>query len=450
MIYILILLILLYSRTFNYKKIIDDNVPRSGYLREMTTQAIDYKFYEQIRPKMYFITNLFTLYGACLGVYLLWGFRPALLYALMPLNVEAGCWSVGNMYMTTVLFILTAYYFLITYTWGFIVSLIFYHFALHSTVSAIPYAFFVLFLDLPYPAITSWEVKALHFLVLALFLLGERFQGGLKQRVARHKDLDIKSVTADPSRVFVMIKVIGYYIYLCCWPSRLGFFHQFGKEGNKKGQLHKPNRMFWLMLCLIITFSALLIQLPQGIYLLLWFFLFIGVFGQFVQYGQFICERYIHIPLIAYCVAITHITTHVLPPQTYIILATLYFYRSHIYIPSWKNNMTLFSQSFSAFPYAEENANNLARWYVEHGQMPQAINLFNIALNLTQGNRYNLLCNLVGCYQDIQRYDLALECLEKVMKIAPESKKKELLEHHITLSRKLLRTNRMIKQMRAI
>jgi len=134
---ILIILLALYGRTWNYKNLIDDCTPRDK--APWYTVEVDYHFYDKKRPIMYVVTNITVFYFACVAMYLNFGFYPALLYAVIPTNTQAGTWQVGSFYMTTTLFLLTGYYYMTHYEWGWIVSAVMYLSALNSTVSAMPY-----------------------------------------------------------------------------------------------------------------------------------------------------------------------------------------------------------------------------------------------------------------------------------------------------------------------
>lgn len=438
MILIITLVFLLYLRTWKYKMLIDDNEPRKMMMKEINKKPLPKEFYSQQRPIMYFITNIVTFLSVCMAIYMIWGYKPALLYSVFPLNVMGGAWSVGNLYMTTVLFILVAYYYLITYTWGWLVSIVFYHFALKSTVSAIPYAFFVLFLPV------SWQVKVLHLCILGLFLSSKGFVSHLKDRkeFVNRQGVQIK---IHPRSIFLMVKTMGYYIFLHAWPSRLGFFHEFCKDDHSNNKLFKPSRYFWLMLALSLVFSAWAIQIDFTMWL--WFILFMGIFSNYIIIGQSFTERYTFIPAIAFCVLMSHTLSD---PILYAIYATLLFYRSHIYIPSFKDVNTLFSQSISAFPYAEENYNNYARWLFEHGEWMEAIKYFRVAIALANGSKFQLFANLMTCYNSIQRYDEALYCCNEAMKQCPEVRFEEFKRIYFELNDKANQTRKLRRRIREV
>ena len=280
--------------------LVDDHVPHHKALWEITTKSIDPKFYSQRRPYIYTIKNLIVYIFSCLAIHQLWGFVPALLFAVHPLNCEAGCWSVGGFYMKTVLFLLTGHYLLLTFEYGYLASPIFYYTAMHSSVTAIPYAIYIQFLDIPV------QVKIIHILVMLLFLVSPRFRHGLKIRKESHEDKGVKGGRLSIRNVLIAVKVVGYNLYWMIWPSRLGFFSDFGKHDDKDGKLENANRTFWLMLCLILVISSIMIQIDWEMWL--WVMLFLGIHSQIMgMYGMFVAERYTRIALIGFVVIVARL-----------------------------------------------------------------------------------------------------------------------------------------------
>jgi len=408
--------ILLYYRTWNYKNVIDDSVPREAYLWFHLDGAEAPGFFEKQRNIMYCITNIGTFLGVILAIYMIFGWQAALLYAVFPLNVSAVTWSVGNMYMTTTLFILTGFYFAKTFAWGVVVSLPFYYAGLHSTVSAIPYAFVAPLLLGP--------VQLLNIPILWIFMNGKRFKHSIRVRVEGHEKQGVKPEGFEWRRIFVMTKVMAYYAFLSCWPSRIGFFHYFGKSEirhAKGNMMYHPTELFWMSLALLIAFGVFLIIAEPAMFW--WWFLFMGIFSQFKTLGQFVTERYTHLANVAFCVALGRLLAPF--PTLLAVVVTLYFYRSHLHIPAWKNNFSLFNSSVAAYPMAEENYINLSACYFKRGQFAQAINPLLLALKFSEGDKWKVYTNLAAAYGATYRFDKAIYCLKEALKTcSPDQKEK--------------------------
>ena len=142
------IILLLYTRTWKFNNLIDDHVPRGGYLLNLNEKPEHHSYYDKRRPILATITNVGVFVAVCFAIHHTFGWKSALLFSVFPLNVNGVAWTTGNYYMTTVLFIVTSFYFvqhlgLI----GDIAGVIFYVAGLGSTVSAIPFAFLLPFIS---------------------------------------------------------------------------------------------------------------------------------------------------------------------------------------------------------------------------------------------------------------------------------------------------------------
>lgn len=414
MIYFLLytsIILILYSRTYKYYKLIDDPVPREQYLWFIPEKKTPAEFYNTKRSPMYTITNIGVYIATCLAIHLTFGWQTALLYAVMPTNVSGVAWATGNYYMTAVLFVTTAYYFATHYTLGIVLAPVFYFCGLHSTVSAIPFVAFMLIAHFS-------PLQVVYFLPLLGFLFGKRFRHGLKIRMEGHKRIGVNAGVLRPRHIFVMVKVVAYYTMLNLFPSRLGFFHHFGKDEADKSILPTPSRLFWVSLALMLAFTLWSYPIsPIGFW---WWILFIGIFSQFTTFGQFITERYMYLANVGFCLLIA---TFLAPyPIIYAVLVTLWFYRSHIYIPAWKHNINLFSYSISAFPYTPENYNNVAAYYIENKQWSKAIEPLLLVIKYGEGGKDKNYANLANCFVNTKRFDKALYCMKEVMRVSKDEK----------------------------
>ena len=135
---------------------------------------------------------------------------------------------------------------------------------------------------------------------------------------------------------------------------------------------------------------------------------------------MFIAERYTFIPSVAFCVLLSS----VLPDPAFLILASLWFYRSHLYTREYKSNLILFSNGMGAFPNAPGNYNNVGSYYCDKRQWVKAIEPLLLSIKLSKFCDYNILANLVECYSHLGIYTKALDYL----KIAQERCPKHLVD----------------------
>ena len=404
LLFIEIIILILYVRTYKYNNLIDDQTPRSGVLLVIGERPDHYSFYDKQRPIMATVTNIGVFMAACAWIYVIWGFWPALLFAVLPTNVCGVAWTTGNYYMSTVLLNLCCHWFVLNFGLiGIGIGSAFYTAALGSTVNAIPYAFVLMLLK------PSWQ-NALMFLPLLSFLFGYRFRTGLKLRKDKHKLIKIDSEKTGLSKIFIMVRVTAYYIMLNFWPSRLGFFHDF--SNMPEAHIEKPNRLFFLSCALLILFAILGWQYsPDGT---IWFFLFIGVFSQFTTFGQFVAERYMVLANVGFCLIVASYFANI--EITLWVIATLWFCMSWGYIRAYKNNVSLCSHSIVSFPNCPSNYNNLASHYLERGQRDKAIEPLLCALHFTKGASPGTHINLCNCYASVGHFQKALYHNQEALK----------------------------------
>lgn len=386
MVIYLLVIVILYWRVYGYRKLIDDAVPRDGYLYE-GPRRVDPGFYQEGRGLVAFLTNLGVFMGVCGYIDHMWGWRAALLYAVYPMNVVGVAWVTGNYYMSTVLLVLASHYFLQTHIW--FMSLMFYAAALNSTTNALSYVFIAPMYGLPGVSLL-WPFLA--------FLNGRRMTSGLALRKERHKNLHVESKFSWRNLVNVP-KVLAYYIYISIFPMRLGFFHSWGKS---REYFTAVNMFFCCLLCL----EFLWVGMRVDIRMVVWWFMSMGIFCHIQgHYGQFIAERYMVLANVAWCVMLAKAVTN---PVIFAVIATLYFCKSFSYIPVWRNNETLFAYSMEAQPDSPENFNNLGNYYMDMGRISDAVRPLQVAEVLSKGDKHRIYASLMRCYYSARQYGKAL------------------------------------------
>ena len=351
------LVVLLYARTINYYYCIDDNVKRDGYMYDVPLCGAPSSLWTSKPPKLY---RVFMIGMHCVNVsviYLLWGWAPALIFAVHPLGVWGTAWVTGNYYATTAYFCLIAYYILTVFpnALGALVAMAIYTAALNSTVCGISFPFLFLFIGTP------WGLTL--FVPLAIYLKGKRFTTGIKTRLDFNKGKPVDA-TFTWRRLVLMTKVVARYIHCILLPEKQGFFRLFGVElhTNQKryDHIHKMNEEFWasLVICLLVFAGGLSIS-PVGT---LWFFGIILLHSQWNMTGQFFAERYAYLPMVGLCIVAGTVLQHY--PIAMIAVVTYLAYKTHKFIPAWRCQETLWKNDVEVFPENAYTHNNLAQWYM--------------------------------------------------------------------------------------
>ena len=349
------LVVLLYWRTLDYKYVIDDNVKRNGYMYEVPREGPPPDLFINRPPKLY---RVFMIGMHCVNVsviYLLWGWVPALLFAVHPMGVWGTVWVTGNYYATTAYFCLIAYYIMtaIPNIFGALIGMIMFTAALNSTICGLSFPFVCIATGVPF----GWTL----LFPLVMYLRGKRFTTGIKTRL----DFNIgKPVDARFTwrRLLLMTKLVARYIFLCFVPERQGFFRLFGHElhTNQKRYdwIHKVNSEFWGSLALCLTLFAVgMVIHPVGT---LWFFGIMLLHSQWNMTGQFCAERYIYLPIIGLCVVVGTALQGF--PIIITIIATYLAYKTHKFIPVWENQEALWRNDVKSFPENSNVYSNLAQY----------------------------------------------------------------------------------------
>ena len=421
------IILFLYFQTWKYRYLIDDPVPRDGYLYEMARKEPP-SWYDRQRPILATVANVGVFLAVCGYIQYLFGWKASLLYAVMPLNVSGVAWITGNYYMSTVLLTLASLGALKTGLLGAGIGALFYGAALNSTLSSVPFMAVALFFP------HGW-VMGVPFLA---FFFGKRLRTGLKKRKDRHKEMGIEVGKWELKNLLNVPKTLAYYIYLTLFPLNLGFFHTFGKQN------FYSKKWFTFLCCSVCLLSIALGCLISPFYTLCWF-LFMGIFSQFVVYGQHVSERYTHLANVFACVLLV---LAIPDERVFWILATLWFCRSLSYIPAYKDEASLFSYSMMQFKDCPENYANLASYYISREDWITAIKPLLIAERLAKGNRLGIYMNLANCYAMGGVYDKAMGYTMKAYDEAPLDLKQSLYRQRLELNNRIVAIDRNRKKLR--
>lgn len=414
---------------------IDDPVPRGGYLYEMP-RSETHEWYDRERGWVASVVNTVVYMCVCGYVHYLFGWKAAVMYAVYPLNVSGGAWSTGNYYMSTVLLCLAAYTVI-----GFIgavggvgwtnvglatLGCLFYAAALNSTLLSV--SFFVILSLLPW----GW----VSVVPLVGFLTGKRLRVGLRQRGDKHKEMGVHHGFAWQN-LYNVPRVLGYYVYLTVWPRRLGFFHTFGKKEE-----HQTWKWNVLSGVLVILFGIWAWSVDWV--MCVWWFVSIGVFSQWIILGQFVTERYTHLANVAWCVLLSQF----LPFEAFLVVCTLYFCRSMGYLPAWRSNERLFGYGTVQFPECGENWVNYGSYYIDRGDKFSAIKPLLMAERTVKGDKYGIYVDLANCYASGGFYQKALDWTNKALEVATKDKVGGMIEQRNELERKIYKMQRGQKELK--
>ncbi|MFA6100398.1 MAG: hypothetical protein WC750_06055 [Patescibacteria group bacterium] len=349
----------------DYYYLIDDIVRRWGFLLEIPETSPNPAFFVTKPPRAKHIFLTLTHAVNVSIIYFLWGWKAALFFAVYPMCVSCTAWITGGYYQITTFFTLTSIFFLVKFPGivGALLGATFFTAALGSTINciAIPFIFLVM------PPMTGLAL----FWPLTFYLFGRRFRIGFKKRnLGKGDPITIRKAILVP-------KVLAYYIKNVVWPDKLAFFREYGFEYGKDPQvkikLETVNQEFYESLALIFFFCFFgLLTSPLGLCIFLAGLL---PFTQWKVLGQFVAERYLYLPSVGWCLMLAGALSNIWLLPVVFAIAGAYAWRSHKYIPAFKNIETLYENGIQQFPQCVSNYVNLAERKLHIGKSYDAYKL---------------------------------------------------------------------------
>lgn len=401
-VWITALIFILYSRTMSYHFMIDDIVRRWGYLYCVPEVSPPYSFYNSKPSKWRHLFPIITHILNTFVVNLLWGWKVALIFAVHPVAVTGTAWITGGYYTVTTFLTLTAYYFIHTYHLiGALIGSLFFTAALGSTITCIGFPFLFLFGE---------HNGLVCFWPLVMYLFGKRFLTGFGIRNAGKKD----QITLR--KLAVMPKVVAYYALIALVPYKLAFFRQFGFEYSQSSKMKENVDSFNFEFYLSVVFLSVFAWAGWLIspFATLWFFITIAPFSQFKMLGQFIAERYSYLPNVGISILIAMALDKY--PYLYTIVATLFLYRSHLYIPAFRHMRDLYNDGIKNYPECVTNFANLAETYLQGGEHLRAYQTMEEGLKLDP-NCFLLHCNMAAYWIQVNNLERGLMHTEKALDV---------------------------------
>ena len=323
-----------------------------------------------------------------------------------------------------------------------VLAILFYISALNSAPNAIS-LFFILPFFTPY-----WWVL---IFPLVMFVRGRRWRTSLIKRKWKHKNLNLD--TGFKLRHLINIpKVLAFYIYQSIMPVKLAFFYSWGVKRSYFSLLS-------LITCGILCLEFLNIGMYIDYRMVFWWFFSIGIFTHFAGVkGQYVCERYLLLANVGFCVLMGYLNHNL-----FLIVSTIYFARSLLYIPCWRSNETLFRNGMISQPDTPENFNNLANYYIDKGQITNAIAPLQVAehiisnkvyngrvlLPTNNANLFNIHISLAKCYYAARHYQRAMIYAKKALeKDCPKNQIEKVQHLNNEIHNKIIQVQKNEKELR--
>jgi hypothetical protein len=244
--------------------------------------------------------------------------------------------------------------------------------------------------------------------------------------------------------VILFFKTIGYYFWMCVFPTKLGVHHTYlatyGLTKEETKQWMKLDGYFYLGVALT---AALLITKNFGLF---WFFLFLLQWSNIITIHMFIAERYCTIPLIGVLYLISQvINSTALMQYRYLLFTAAFVYywaRTSAYLPIYENllmcieeNTRNFQDSVVAWTWRGGVENNLEMVNKSFDSWLRAWQLrpYDLRLNI----------NIAALFAGRGQYDQAENFLDMAAKSPCLNKKQEAFrDQRVALMREQLKVSR--------
>jgi len=300
------------------------------------------------------------VYGICLTLCYLFldktfpaiAFPATLLFAVHPIISQCVAWISGINYLYCLTFLLANYnilYLNLSYHWTIPLTILFTSLASLSLLVGC-FNFAVLW-------VLGFHWEAFAALIIGLIIMIRDGGTVVGYRRAEFKKQNMKStITPNIRKPIVMLKTLWYYLCLIVYPERLGLYHEFGYGYDRKDE--EPDSMFWLGL---ISFVGMIAAFYYGNFMIrfciVWFFAYWITFSNFLTANQFVVERYVFIPSLAYCIIFGWLV-YPYPPLFWLLIG-LYAMRSICHVWTFKDHISFYQSNIHNFPNSEVAYGNL-------------------------------------------------------------------------------------------
>jgi len=302
-------------------------------------------------------------------------FPAMILMAVHPAISQVVAWISGINYIYCLTFLFANYnilYLDLSYYWT--IPLTFF-FTLCSTLSILVGCFNFVILWL-----LGFHVEAIFALIAGLIVMFRDGKTAVNYRREEFKKQNMtNSITPNIRKPIVMLKTLWYYICLVVFPNKLGLYHEFGYHYSRKDE--EPSFMFWAGL---VSLSLMGYAFYSGDLLtrfcVVWFLSFFALFSNFLTANQFVVERYIFVPLLAYCIFFGRLLYPY--PELLWLFIGLYAMRSISHLWTFRDHITFYQSNIQNFPKSEVAYGNLGVSYQAKGRSGTAFDLWMTATEI--------------------------------------------------------------------
>ena len=220
-----------------------------------------------------------------------------------------------------------------------------------------------------------------------------------------------KSTKINFRKPIVMVKTIFYYICMTIFPRSLGLFHVFGY--HFEDGVERTDRRFWGGLVALALLAYLFYVSPEPVrFGLLWWFVYVAIFSNFITAMQFLADRYVFISTLGYSIIMAYFLKDY--PVLFGLVLGAYMVRTWLHIPTYKDEIAFYRSNVFNFPKSEVALGNLGVTYINNGMAGSAVDSWFQAIKINplyDVPHFNLYSVFRGNGMVMQAYEHLKQCL---------------------------------------
>jgi len=336
----------------------------------------------------------------------------ALIFAVHPIhtgrvtNITAGFDLLG------IFFMLLSFYFYIKFSKlnikkYFFFSLLLFLIAIFSSEEAIVLPLIIILYEYCFnrERLSKFIKNLIPFFIVALFFIAIRFfvlgiKGRLEEYLAGNFFLTM----------LTMLKVYVYYIYLLIVPINLTLYHDIPAATS----LFDFKVIISALILVTIFFFTIRFNKNRILFFsVFWFFITLIPFSNILPLQNFMAERYLYVPSIAFSLLLSYLLITIFKKKNIarygvvvfiVLLLGFYVFSTINRNNEFRDNLTLWSKTVATNPGNSRAHDNLGFTYERSGDKEKALQEFELAVKL-QPDNFKALANLGVVYAKLGLYN---------------------------------------------